>query len=109
MTIEPREDRVLIKPDKGPDSYQTPTLKLEMVASAQKAYKPFRGTVIATGPGKDKPMDLKEKDRVIFGRYAGTNISDDDKEPLLIMRSADIFARIFDNPKEETPVNDSAA
>ena len=58
--------------------------------------KPQRGKVIAVGPGKiDEngkriPMELKKNDRVLFGKYAGTEITVDGVEHL-IMREDDIL------------------
>ena len=109
MIYEPLEDRVVILPDETPKEYETNSgFKLEMTATAQKSQKPSRGTVTYVGPGKpDRPMTLKEGDRVIFGKYAGTLVEDDEKDAdgnpinLLFMRTTDVFAKIFDKPKGE--------
>jgi chaperonin GroES len=59
--------------------------------------KPMEGEVISVGPGKlmddgkRSPMDLKAGDRVLFGKYAGTEIKIDDQE-FVIMREEEIFA-----------------
>jgi chaperonin GroES len=59
--------------------------------------KPMEGEVIAVGPGKlmddgkRAPMDVKAGDRVLFGKYAGTEIKIDDDE-LVIMREEEILA-----------------
>ena len=56
--------------------------------------KPLRGTVIATGNGtKDEEMVLKEGDKVLYGKYAGTEV-DLDGEKVLIMRQNEVLAVI---------------
>ena len=56
--------------------------------------KPQRGTVVAVGPGKkDEPITVKVGDVVLYGKYAGTEISIDNKD-YLIMRESDIVAII---------------
>jgi chaperonin GroES len=54
--------------------------------------KPQKGTVVAVGTGKkDEPMTVKVGDTVLYGKYAGTEVSVDGQE-YLIMRESDIFA-----------------
>jgi len=54
--------------------------------------KPQKGTVVAVGTGKkDEPMTVKVGDTVLYGKYAGTEVSVDGHE-YLIMRESDIFA-----------------
>ena len=54
--------------------------------------KPQQGTVIAAGPGKkDEPMEVKVGDQVIYGKYAGTEVSFEDKK-YLIVKQSDILA-----------------
>lgn len=54
--------------------------------------KPQRGKVVAVGTGKkDEPITVKVGDAVLYGKYAGTEITIDGKE-YLIMRESDIFA-----------------
>lgn len=56
--------------------------------------KPQRGIVIAAGPGKkDEPMTVKSGDTVLYGKYAGTEISLEGTD-YLIMRESDILAVI---------------
>jgi chaperonin GroES len=60
--------------------------------------KPMQGEVLAVGPGrfeKDKrvPMELKVGDRVLYGKYSGTEVTID-AEQLLILREADVLAVI---------------
>ncbi len=54
--------------------------------------KPQRGKVVAVGTGKkDEPMTVKVGDSILYGKYAGTEITVEGKE-YLIMRESDIFA-----------------
>jgi chaperonin GroES len=54
--------------------------------------KPQKGTVVAVGNGKvDEPLTVKVGDQVLYGKYAGTEITYDGKE-YLIMRETDIYA-----------------
>ncbi|HNR48143.1 MAG TPA: co-chaperone GroES [Bacteroidia bacterium] len=54
--------------------------------------KPQKGKIVAVGSGKkDEPMTVKVGDSVLYGKYAGTEITVDGKE-YLIMRESDIFA-----------------
>ena len=56
--------------------------------------KPQRGKIIAVGIGKkDEPLTVKVGDEVLYGKYAGTEISVGGKD-YLIMRESDIFAII---------------
>ena len=54
--------------------------------------KPQQGTVIAVGPGKkDEPMEVKVGDQVLYGKYAGTEVTVEDKK-YLIVKQSDILA-----------------
>ncbi|HHX65343.1 MAG TPA: co-chaperone GroES [Chloroflexi bacterium] len=61
--------------------------------------KPQKGVVIAVGPGRRlesgerQPMDVKEGDKVLYARYAGTEIKVDDRQ-VLIVKEDDILAVI---------------
>jgi chaperonin GroES len=63
------------------------------------AEKPVRGEVLAVGNGKilesgeKRPLDVKAGDKVLFGKYAGTEVKVDGEE-LLVMREEDIMAVI---------------
>jgi chaperonin GroES len=63
------------------------------------AEKPVRGEVIAVGHGKilengeTRPLDLKAGDKVLFGKYSGTEVKVDGEE-LLVMREDDVMAVI---------------
>ena len=56
--------------------------------------KPQRGIVMAAGPGKkDEPMTVKTGDTILYGKYAGTEVSFEGDD-FLIMRESDILAVI---------------
>ncbi len=61
--------------------------------------KPIQGEIVAVGPGgRDEagrlvPLDLKPGDRVLFGKWSGTEVKIDGKD-LLIMKESDIFGVI---------------
>ena len=71
-------------------------------ASASSTRKPSQGEVIAVGPGgRDEagkliPIDIKAGDRVLFGKWSGTEVKIDGQE-LLIMKESDIMG-IIDEP-----------
>ena len=80
-------DRVIVKPAAA----ETKTAGGIIIPDTAKE-KPQRGTVIAAGPGKkDEPVTVKNGDTVLYGKYAGTEITIDGQD-LLIMRESDILA-----------------
>lgn len=92
MNLKPLGDRVLVKPD---PAEQKTASGLYIASNAQE--KPQRGTVIAVGAGKLDddgnriPMDVKEGDVIIYGKYGGNEIKIDG-EDYLLMRADDIYA-----------------
>ncbi len=89
MTLQPLADRVLIEPTAAEEV----TMGGIIIPDAAKE-KPLRGTVKAVGQGtKDEEMILKEGDEVLFGKYAGTEVEFEGIK-YLIMRQADVLARI---------------
>ncbi|MFO7721744.1 MAG: co-chaperone GroES [Bacteroidales bacterium] len=89
LGIKPLGDRVLVEPAQA----ETKTASGIIIPDTAKE-KPQRGTVIAVGAGKkDEPMTVKEGDKVLYGKYSGTEISIDGVE-YLIMRESDIYAII---------------
>ena len=86
-TIKPLADRVLIEPLQA----ETTTASGLIIPDSAKE-KQQKGTVIAVGNGtKDEPLIVKVGDKVLFGKYAGTEIVVDGTE-YLIMRESDILA-----------------
>ena len=87
INFKPNEDRVLVEPAEA----ETKTASGIIIPDTAKE-KPQRGVVIAAGPGKkDEPVTVKTGDTVLYGKYAGTEISIEG-EDLLIMRESDILA-----------------
>jgi len=85
--IKPLADRVLIEPKEA----EIKTASGIYIPDTAKE-KPQQGTVVAAGPGKkDEPMELKAGDVVIYGKYAGTEITVDDKK-YLIVKQSDVLA-----------------
>ena len=89
MTIKPLADRVLIEPKEA----ETKTASGIYIPDTAKE-KPQQGTVLAVGPGKtDEPMEVKAGDVVLYGKYAGTEVTVEDKK-YLIVKQSDILAII---------------
>jgi chaperonin GroES len=89
MSIKPLADRVLVKPATAEEK----TVGGIIIPDSAKE-KPLKGEVIATGSGtKDEPMVLKDGDKVLYGKYAGTEIEWDGTQ-YLIMRQSDVLATI---------------
>ncbi len=85
--IRPLADRVVIEPKAA----ETQTASGLYIPDTAKE-KPQQGTVVAAGPGKkDEPMEVKVGDVVIYGKYAGTEVSVEGKD-YLIMKQSDILA-----------------
>ncbi|GAA0894261.1 co-chaperone GroES [Fulvivirga kasyanovii] len=87
VNIKPLADRVLVEAAAAEEK----TASGIIIPDTAKE-KPQKGKVIAVGNGKkDEPLTVKEGDEVLYGKYAGTEITVDGKE-YLIMRESDIFA-----------------
>ncbi|HYG50881.1 MAG TPA: co-chaperone GroES [Flavobacteriales bacterium] len=85
--IQPLNDRVLIEPDAA----ETKTASGIIIPDTAKE-KPLKGIVIAAGLGKkDEPITVKKGDKVLYGKYSGTEIQVDGKD-YLIMKESDIYA-----------------
>ncbi len=87
IKIKPLADRVIIEASAA----ETKTAGGLYIPDTAKE-KPQKGKVIAVGTGKkDEPLTVKVGDSVLYGKYAGTEITIDGKD-YLIMREADLFA-----------------
>ncbi len=94
MKIRPLHDRVIVKREdeerKSPGGIVIPDTAAE---------KPIRGKIVAVGKGKIlengnvRPLDLKVGDKILFGKYGGTEVNVDGEE-LLVMREEDVMAVI---------------
>ncbi len=89
INIKPLADRVLVEPSQAEEK----TSGGIIIPDTAKE-KPQKGTVKAVGPGKkDEPMTVKEGDTVLYGKFAGTEITIEGDD-YLIMRESDIVAII---------------
>ncbi len=89
MNIKPLSDRVLVESEQAEEK----TAGGIIIPDTAKE-KPQKGKIIACGEGKkDEPMAVKTGDKVLYGKYAGTEITIDGKD-YLIMRESDIYAII---------------
>jgi chaperonin GroES len=94
MKIKPLADRVVVKPLE-----ETEQKKGSIIIPDTAKEKPQQGKIVAVGPGKmsdeGKPvkMELKVGDKVLYGKYSGTEVTVDGDE-LLIMRESDVLAVI---------------
>ena len=87
LNIKPLADRVLVESAAAEEK----TAGGIIIPDTAKE-KPQRGTIIAVGSGKkDEPMTVKVGDKVLYGKYAGTEITVDGKD-YLIMKESDIYA-----------------
>ena len=87
LNIKPLADRVIIAPAEA----EQKTAGGIIIPDTAKE-KPQKGEVIAVGPGKkDEPMTLKVGNKVLYGKYAGTELNVDG-ENYLIMRESDVLA-----------------
>ena len=94
MKIRPLQDRVIVK--RVEEEEKT---KGGIIIPDTAKEKPMEGKIIAVGKGKIledgkvHPLDVKAGDRVLFGKYSGTEVKIDDEEHL-IMREDDILGVI---------------
>ncbi len=94
MNIRPLGDRILIQPLEAEEKTKGGILLPDTAKE-----KPQEGKVVAVGKGKltDKgvqPLEIKVGNRVLYGKYSGTEISSKTGEQFLIMREEDVFAVI---------------
>jgi len=92
LNLRPLADRVVVEPSEGEDTTPGGILLPETAKE-----KPQQGTIVASGPGRRDedgklvPMDVKTDDKVLYAKYAGTEIKVDGKK-LLILKESDILA-----------------
>ncbi len=92
MKVKPLADRVVVKPSPAEEKS-----KGGIILPDTAKEKPVIGEIVAVGPGKIADdgkkiqMEVKVGDKVLYGKYSGTEVTIDGEE-LLIMREADIFA-----------------
>jgi chaperonin GroES len=93
VNVTPLHDRVLVKRIEEKE-----TVKGGIIIPDSAKEKPQEGEVIAVGAGKIEkgervPMDVKAGDRILFGKYSGTEIKLDNEE-YLILREEEILAKL---------------
>jgi chaperonin GroES len=94
MKLRPLHDRVIVK-----RSEEERTSPGGIVIPDTATEKPIRGEVLAVGRGKilengeSRPLDVKVGDKILFGKYSGTEVKVDGQD-LLVMREEDIMAVI---------------
>jgi chaperonin GroES len=92
MKVKPLADRVLVKPQEEEE-----VKKGGIIIPDTAKEKPQQGEIIAAGPGKISETgeriapEVKKGDRVLYGKYSGTEVTIDGEE-YLIMRESDILA-----------------
>ena len=100
MGFRPLHDRVVVR---RTDSEEKTAGGIIIPDTAKE--KPMEGEVVAVGPGgrdengKRTPLDVKSGDRVLFGKWSGTEVKIDGTE-LLIMKEADVMG-VIDGPKKK--------
>jgi len=94
MNIKPLADRVVVKPIEEQEQKEG-----NIIIPDTAKEKPQQGEVVAVGPGKTSDsgenvaMEVKVGDKVLYGKYSGTEVTID-SEDYLIMRESDILAVI---------------
>jgi len=93
LKIFPLADRVAIRPME-----ETETMKGGLYIPDTAKEKPIQGEVIAVGPGRREkaemvPMELKVGDRVVYGKYSGSQVELEGEEIILIKES-DVIAKL---------------
>jgi chaperonin GroES len=92
MKIRPLADRIVVKRTKEEEK-----TKGGIIIPDTAKEKPVEGTVIAVGngkvlkDGKQRPLDVKAGDRILFGKYSGTEVKLDGEEHI-ILREDDVLA-----------------
>lgn len=96
MSIKPLQDRILIRRIEAEEAFRG-----GIVIPDTAKEKPQEGEIVAVGDGKvldsgqRQPMSVSVGDRVLFGKYAGTEVTLDDEE-YLIMREDEVLGILED-------------
>ena len=93
LKIHPLADRVAIRPLE-----ETEQMRGGLFIPDTAKEKPMQGEVVAVGPGRVEkgeriPLELKVGDRVLYGKYSGTEVKLDDEE-ILIVKESDVLAKL---------------
>ena len=98
MNFRPLHDRVVVRRIEGEEK-----TKGGIIIPDTAKEKPQEGEVVAVGPGaRDEagkliPIDLKSGDRILFGKWSGTEVKIDGEE-LLVMKESDVMG-VIEEPK----------
>ncbi|MDT3740872.1 MAG: co-chaperone GroES [Candidatus Kapabacteria bacterium] len=94
MNLKPLHDRIIVRAAQAEE-----TTKGGIIIPDTAKEKPMQGEVLSIGQGKQSedgkitPLQVKVGDKVLYGKYAGTEVTVEGEE-LLIMRESDVFAII---------------
>ncbi|MDO8667079.1 MAG: co-chaperone GroES [Gemmatimonadales bacterium] len=93
MKVHPLADRVAIRPLE-----ETETMRGGLYIPDTAKEKPQQGEIVAAGPGRYEkgeriPLEIKVGDRVLYGKYSGTEVTIDD-ENILIIKESDVLAKM---------------
>jgi chaperonin GroES len=93
VNLTPLHDRVIVRRIEEKE-----TIRGGIIIPDSAKEKPMEGEIIAVGSGKREkgetiPLDVKPGDRVLFGKYSGTEIKVEDEE-YLILREEEILAKL---------------
>jgi chaperonin GroES len=97
MKLKPLHDRIIVEAAAKEEKTASGII---LPDSAQE--KPLKGKVLAVGPGKTMdngklaPVDVKEGDTVLYGKYSGTEVTVDAKD-YIILRGEDILAVVMES------------
>jgi len=92
MELRPLADRVIVRPIEDQEQK-----KGGIIIPDTAKEKPVQGEIVAVGPGKlndegkKVPLEVKIGDRILYGKYTGTEVQIDE-EKLLVMKESDIYA-----------------
>ena len=93
LKLKPLGDRLVVEPI---EKEETTASGIILPETAKE--KPQEGKVIAVGPGRRDedgnriPMDVSEGDRVLYAKYAGTEVKLDSEHKVLVLKESDILA-----------------
>jgi chaperonin GroES len=93
INLRPLADRLIVEPIEQEEKTASGIILPETAKE-----KPQEGKVLAVGPGrKDEdgkpiPMDVKEGDRVLYAKYAGTEVKLPDDRKVLVLKESDVLA-----------------
>ncbi len=93
VAVQPLEDRVVIRPDD-----ETEQMRGGLYIPDTAKEKPTQGEIIAVGPGRFEkgervPMELSVGDKVLYGKYSGTQFQLGDEE-VIIIKASDVLAKL---------------